>query len=93
MYGSMPKHKKHSAMHSDDGHMMANKGGAKAGRAIRTGQPNSWTAGVGGQAAGLVRPGKARKRKTMDNRGEGTGLAGSGRTRMGFPRPDKHGYY
>lgn len=70
--------------------------GSKPGRAIPTGQTRmNWTESAGGQAAGTDSPGKARKRHTLMNRGQGTGLAGKGSNSRKFtmPKPNKYGYY
>ncbi len=66
---------------------------SKAGKAIATfpKKPN-WTESPGGQAAGLVNPGKAKMRRTMRNRGQGTGLADRGSSRVRVPKT-RHGYF
>lgn len=66
---------------------------SKPGKALRMSNKANWTASAGGQAAGTDNPGKARRRRTMTNRRpQGTGHAGKA-GHMGFPMPDRHGYY
>ena len=65
---------------------------AKPGKALRMSTKANWTASAGGQAAGTDSPGKARRRRTMSNRGEGTGLASKGSGRVRIPRT-RHGFY
>lgn len=89
MYGSM-KHttnSRHRETTQHHGGMGMHSGGA--GKPIPTGQTKmNWTEKP--KYKGVTGP--ARKRRTMMNRGQGTGLAGKA-GHMGFPKPDKHGYY
>ncbi len=98
MYQMMTHKKKmNHSMKSYGPHHMAPKSQTlmPLGKAIPTGQTGmNWTEHPGGQKAGLVRSGKARTRRTMRNRTQGTGHAGSGGgRRFSMPRPDANGYY
>lgn len=101
MYGKM-KHKMghttNSRHHEDMPHHMAPKSRTlmPQGKAIPSGTTHSkmnWTESVGGQKAGLVRAGAARKRRTMMNRGQGTGLAGKTGRHITIPKVTRSGHY
>lgn len=91
MYSTMNKHTTNSRHRETTQHRGGGIGpvGDKAGKAIPTGNTKmNWTEKP--KYKGVTGP--ARKRRTMSNRGQGTGLAGKA-GHMGFPKPDKHGYY
>lgn len=67
---------------------------SKPGKALRMSDKENWTESAGGQAAGLVRASKARRRRTMMNRRpQGTGHSGGAGRHVNIPKVNAHGYY